>query len=311
MQILQDLPLTQEFVTMEAGRRISVRRGNHLVPLLPHARDSGSSEQPSGDVLLETHLVSAGEIPDHEHPDLCIHLQQSGGSHFEWWSGGKNELEQTHPGSMILIPPGTRDRLRWSGSSERTILSIAPNGLSETASDLGIARPPEFNVKWSFDDAGLRRIVTEMAADAQRGWPLGGLYNDLITLGLKKHLLRVQAADPIRLPALAGGMSLPVLRRAMEYMNANLAEDVRLDDIAVESGMSGSHFAHEFRNSTGQTPYQYLLDQRMAKAKELLKATQLSVQFISATVGFRSPVNFIRAFRQRFGTTPMGWRKNS
>ena len=278
---------------------------------LPQAEGEDYGIQPSRDVLLETHFVAPGEIPEHEHPDLCIHLQIKGSDDFEWWSNGKNAVEHTHPGSLILIPPGIGDRLRWSGSSERTILSIAPASLLQLARDLGVKQTPEFGIQWLFDDLALQRVIAGMTADARNGWPLGKLYSDLVTLGLKKHLLRTQAVDPVRLPNLSGGMSLPVLRRAMEYMNANLAEDLYLDDIAQKSGMGPSHFAHEFRNSTGHTPYQYLLERRTEKAKELLKTTRLSVQYIGAIVGFRSPVNFVRTFRQRVGATPDAWRKNS
>jgi AraC family transcriptional regulator len=96
----------------------------------------------------------------------------------------------------------------------------------------------------------------------------------------------------------------------MEYIHTNLAENVRLESIASELNLSASHFAHEFRNSTGQTPYQYLLDQRITKAKDLLRTTKFPVQFISASTGFSSPANFVRAFRQRVGVTPEAWRRS-
>ena len=148
-----------------------------------------------------------------------------------------------------------------------------------------------------------------MGREAKEQWPLGSLYSDLVAIGLKRRLLQSHAADPLKVPVVKGGLSLPNLKRAMEYLNTNLAQDIRLEAVASELNFSSSHFAHEFRNSTGQTPYQYLLEQRMSKAKELLKTTKLPVQFISGQTGFQSPVNFVRAFRQRVGVTPEAWRK--
>lgn len=290
--------------------RISVVRDRHLVPLLGSTEDQTSEVQPWKGVLLERHMVQSSEIPEHEHPDLCLHLQLSGTEPFEWWSGGHNAVEHTQPGSMILVPPGTRDRLHWQGASERLILSVGQDGLESLAQDLGTPRMPEFRGRWSLRDPLLRQLVTEMGNEARRDWPLGTLYADLLTMGLRTRLLKSHAQDPIDVPALRGGLGLPKLRRAMEYVSANLTEDIRLTAIATELGLSSSHFAHEFRNSTGQTPYQYLLDQRIAKAKKLLKATNLPVQFISGQTGFKSPVNFIRAFRQRVGLTPDAWRKS-
>lgn len=293
---------------IEAGR-ISVVRDQHLVPLLTSTRERPAGNQPWKGVLLEQHVVAANEIPEHEHPDMCLHLQLGGNEDFEWWSGGRNAIEHTRPGSLILIPPGTTDRLRWKGHSERVILSVRADRIDELGRGLGAARTPEFKADWALFDPALRNLVAEMGREAESAWPLGGLYAELLALGLETQLLRRHALAPLSFPALKGGLGLPKLRRAMEYMNANMQEDVRLEAIAKELELSASHFAHEFRNSTGQTPYQYLLEQRISKAKNLLRHTRWPVQYISSLVGFRSPVNFVRTFRQRVGSTPAVWRE--
>lgn len=109
---------------------------------------------------------------------------------------------------------------------------------------------------------------------------------------------------------LKGGLSMSKLKRSMDFIHANLTQDLHLGTIAEELVLSSSHFAHEFRNSTGQTPYQYLLDQRMAKAKHMLRKTKLPVQIISEMTGLSTPINFVRTFRQRVGITPGVWRKS-
>lgn len=260
-------------------------------------------------MLLERHLVRPGEIPEHEHLDLCLHLQLTGNDDFEWWSSSHNSVEHTRPGSLILIPPGTRDRLRWRGPSERIIVSVKERELADLAAQLGVQTAPEFRREWSLHNAALEHLATEMGDQARHGWPLGALYAGLLALGFETQLLRSHAVDPITPPALKAGLGLPKLRTAMEYINANLADDLGLESIAQELSLSASHFAHQFRSSTGQTPYQYLLDQRMAKARLLLKTTRSPVQYISGLVGFRSTASFVRAFRQRTGATPDAWRR--
>src|SRR5215475_7173530 len=163
--------------------RISVVRNNQMVPLIPsRARPRtpahGTEEQPWQGVLLERHTVSAIEIPEHEHRELCLHLQTSGDLPMEWWSAGRHGTEHTSPGTMILLPPGTRDRLRWQGPSERLILSLDPGLLERTAEELG-APSPEFEMHWAFQDAGIQQIVLDMGCQASQGWPLGRLDADL------------------------------------------------------------------------------------------------------------------------------------
>jgi AraC family transcriptional regulator len=290
--------------------RVSVLRDNQLVPLLPSTLDRNSAQQqPWRGILLERHLIKPGEIPEHEHPDLCLHLQLTGQHDFEWWENGRNAIEHTGPGSLIVIPTGTRDRLRWQGPSERLIMSVDNSALEHLASELGAKDPPEIIGAWSLKDSSLQLLITEMGREAQEGWPLGALYADLLAMGLKSSLLKHHSNHPVSSAPHKGSLSRLRVKRAMEYMNANIEEDIELEKVAAELDMSGSHFAHEFRNATGRTPYQYLLDQRMSKATSLLKTTKLPVQYVSGLTGFRSPVNFVRTFRQRIGQTPDAWRR--
>lgn len=289
--------------------RISVVRGNQLVPLLPCCSHE-SRVQPWEGVLLERHTIDPLELPEHEHHELCLHLQISGDDRMQWWSGGRHGVENTFPGSIMLVPTGTQDRELWHGSSERLILSLSPAVLEKVAENAG-AKAPEFIAQWSLRDASLQHLLLEMGREASEGWPLGHLYADLTAASLVSLLLRGYAANPVDFKALRGGLPMPQLRRAMEYISAKLDQDLNLEEIAHEVSLSSFHFAREFRAITGRTPYQYLLDQRMERAKYLLKSHSWSVQEIAPMVGFRSPVNFVRTFRQRIGATPGEWRKYS
>ena len=305
------MPKVTASSTVDAVGRISVLRGERLVPLLSSAPGQNSIEQPWTGVLLERHLVKPSEIPTHEHPNPCLHLQISGHDKFEWWADGKNSVEQTEPGSMILVPPGTRDRLRWQGTSERLVLEIDQTHLNQFGSQLGSVRTPEFKGSWSLSAPALRNVVSEMGREAHAGWPLGALYADLLVTTLQSQLLQYHSIAPVPILAVRGRLSPRKVRQVMEYMNARMSENIRLADLAEQAQLSPSHFAHEFRNTTGQSPYQYLLAQRMAKAKVLLKITRWPVQNICGMVGFSSPVNFVRAFRHRVGETPEAWRRRS
>lgn len=278
-----------------------------MVPLMPCSHTL-SADQPWNGLLLERHTVSAMEIPRHEHRDLCLHLQISGEEPVEWWATGRNGVQSTMPGSMILLPAGTEDRLRWQGPSERLILSVDSSLIDQVAGATG-ASSPEFTVQWSLHDPGLQQIILDLGRQAAEGWPLGRLYADLTATGFVAQLLRRHAANPIALGTTKGGLPLPHLRQAMEYITANLDRDISLDEISGQIHLSTFHFVRNFRAATGQTPYQYLLDRRMDRAKHMLKHHAWSVQDIAAMTGFRSAANFVRTFRQRVGETPGEWRK--
>jgi AraC family transcriptional regulator len=104
--------------------RISVRRGGSAVPLMPGTIDPLATSSPSPRLLGERHRLRNVEIPEHEHEHFCLHLQTSGTRTLEWWWNGKHGVECPKPGSLILLPPGTQDRLRWEGLSERYVVSL-------------------------------------------------------------------------------------------------------------------------------------------------------------------------------------------
>lgn len=292
--------------SMPLDGRISVVGKEGLVPLLPGP--ARKTPQPWTGLLLERHSVRSMEIPEHEHRDLCLHLQVTGNSDYEWWNEGKNRVEKSSPGSLIVLPAGTRDRLVWTGPSDRYLLSLKAEELAKLAEQTTGSPEVEFTPQWAAHDMALRNLVMEMGQQAENGWPLGSLYAGLLSLDLQHHLLRTYAGRPYKAPEFKGGLTRPRLRHALEFMNEHLGEDVSLEKIADELQLSPFHFARAFRISAGKTAHQYLLDRRMEEARHLLRSTRDDIAEIALHCGFQSPVNFTRTFRERVGVTPSQWR---
>jgi AraC-like DNA-binding protein len=93
----------------------------------------------------------------------------------------------------------------------------------------------------------------------------------------------------------------------LEYMREQLAEPLTVADLAEQVSLSPSAFAHLFREVTDRSPYQFLKEMRLDKARELLIDGQLAVTRVSKDVGYGSVSHFIREFRARFGVTPRAY----
>jgi AraC family transcriptional regulator len=220
-----------------------------------------------------------------------------------------NGIEHPKAGSLILLLPGTRDRLRWEGISERFIVSLDSEYVSTIADDAASHRTVSFQTRWHFRDAALQSMLAEIGREFFAGWPLGRLYADWLGLRLALALLKGQTLQRLVFRAVRGGLPGRTLRHSLEYMTENLHRDIRLSDIARTGGLSQFHFARMFRNATGQTAYQYLLDQRIAWAKHLLRTIAFSIQEIGAAVGFERVTAFSRSFASREGLSARSWRK--
>jgi len=131
----------------------------------------------------------------------------------------------------------------------------------------------------------------------------------LAPLYLQELVYRVlQREQYARLLALAAAESAsnPV-SAVLEYMRAHLSEPLTVADLADLVSLSPSAFAHLFRDVTGRSPYQFLKEMRLDRARELLVDGNITVARISKEVGYASVSHFISEFRGRFGVTPRAY----
>ena len=112
---------------------------------------------------------------------------------------------------------------------------------------------------------------------------------------------RQHSALPIKVDSPRGGLPLARLRRVLEYVEAHLGEDTSLRQLAELARLSPDHFATLFRQSIGLPPHRYVLERRIARAKELLAGDQLSLAEIGYALGYTSQPHFITMFRKLTG----------
>ncbi|WP_426387724.1 helix-turn-helix domain-containing protein [Sphingobium sp. R-21] len=95
---------------------------------------------------------------------------------------------------------------------------------------------------------------------------------------------------------------------AKNLMRQRLASAVTVSDIASQCRISVSYFGHAFANSVGISPYAWLLEQRVAQAKDLLKTPSIPISRIALDCGFTDQAHFTNTFSRKVGMTPRLWR---
>ena len=109
----------------------------------------------------------------------------------------------------------------------------------------------------------------------------------------------------------SGRMSDYYIKEAINYMEQNFQNTISIEDIAAVCGINRSYFGKIFRNSTGRSPQEFLMNYRMVKATELLKLTSLSIADVGSAVGYENQLHFSRAFKNIYGVSPREWRKQN
>ena len=135
------------------------------------------------------------------------------------------------------------------------------------------------------------------------------LFADHISLALGTHIAHAYGGMRSVAAPSRGGLATWQERRAKELMSANLQSDVSIADVATECSLSAGHFARAFRRSTGQSPYQWLLQHRIDEAHGLLRDRRLSLAEIARACGFADQSHFTKAYTRLRGITPGAWRR--
>lgn len=135
-------------------------------------------------------------------------------------------------------------------------------------------------------------------------------YADSMATALSVHLLHHYSTCNHQFRDYEDGLSKQKLKQATEYIQAHLSEDISLNDIANELGMSQYYFCHLFKRSTGVSPHQYLIQQRVGRAKQLLRQPERTITSIALDCGFANQSHFAKCFRQSTGMNPNKFRKS-
>jgi AraC family transcriptional regulator len=101
-----------------------------------------------------------------------------------------------------------------------------------------------------------------------------------------------------------GGLPAYRLKRVLEYIGENLADDLSLAQLAELAGMSPHYFSELFKTSVGCAPHRFILLQRVERAKNILRDSSRSVVDAGMTTGFSNPSHFARIFRRFVGVSP-------
>jgi AraC-like DNA-binding protein len=100
------------------------------------------------------------------------------------------------------------------------------------------------------------------------------------------------------------------LYSARNLLGADLGDEMELESIASQVGMSYENFRKKFRKYTGISPSRYRAEKRIGAARSLLQHTQMTNEQIARTLGFKDPFHFSRRFKQITGLSPRTYRSH-
>lgn len=266
-------------------------------------------------VIRNRHTVRASYIPPDKLTFHLVTVYMGAPSRQQTSFEGRNfNLLQTR-GDVAIIPALCTMR-SWYDEVEQddVYLHLAPNYIKKVAleSDLN---PDKVELVTTFGKRNphIAQLAQLAFDELQRNETVTGsnLYADSLANILAIQLLRDYSSHslpPER--TYANGLPRHKLVRVLDLINSDLSADLPLQVLAQTAGLSEYHFLRLFKQSTGITPHQYVLRQRIGRAKQLLTESDLSITEISYSLGFSTPAHFTHHFRRQTGMTPSDLRRN-
>jgi len=216
----------------------------------------------------------------------------------------RTELTEFRYVAGELILPH-RHEGKWVGLMNATFLQLS---ISDAALMAASNREVELRMYRKFADPRLRGLVTAVHAEMVAGFPNGQLFLDSIEQAIAVALINGHAVGHRPVQIHRGGLGSARLRKIKELVDASMDDDLSLDEMAQSVELSTAHFARMFRKSTGETPHQFVLRQKIERAKAMLRDRATRVLDVAVACGFKTQQHFAQVFREVCGTSPTEYR---
>lgn len=248
----------------------------------------------------------------HRHPGIEITCRLDGEGDYEFREHATVALPASH---AIVIPSMTQHRLAHEidAPGHRIGLIIAPKVASFSSGSVFTAQSYR-----SFIGDLLKRAYRPFRCTESlfhKFFHLANLTRQNSETALSPQdmtRLRILSADIICDLAMSEdrprGHSTPLIGKALDYLEKHLSDKIHMDDLVTYMGYGQSQFFMLFKKATGMTPNAWLGNERVKRAKKLLRSTDLSLHDIAERCGFASDTYFFTSFRKNTGLTPIAFR---
>lgn len=209
-------------------------------------------------------------------------------------------------GSFHVAQPRCLALCMFRSAYDSVHLFVPNRVVEEFAEDLLGGRPADWAVS-PVQDAAIAHLARSLVLSGEESCRE---LRDHIAIAMVTRLLLATRRARGQADLSVGGLPRWRLKRAIDYIEANLGQSLTLADIASAAGLSRMHFAAQFRKSTGQRPHHYLLNRRVERAQEMLVGTDLPIVEIALSVGFQAQSHFTTIFKRIVGQPPYAWRRD-
>jgi len=227
-------------------RGVEVVLAGRLTPLVPSPPRLSSQNVKWEGLALEGHSTPPCDHYYHEHPTHFLQLQLKGPARYERTAAGRTHFATANPGTIFVCPRGSYDRVQWTSPTERIALAIHPHLLTQALEETAHLEDVELPQHFALRDRHIESMILALRSDLEDGSLAGPIYGESIATALAVYLQRRYGISRPTTFQFRGGLPGTRLRRVLEYIRANIGEELRLSNLAAIAGMSPHYFCELF-----------------------------------------------------------------
>jgi AraC family transcriptional regulator len=236
---------------------------------------------------------------------ICIHLGEAVETICR--RGGERFRGTAVHGDIDIIPANTPSHWHLTKKKSEMILFLSPELMATVAEQLELDPSwIEIRNRFQIRDLHLENIGWALKAEMESGYLSGRLYSDSLAVAIASRLLTRHSLASLKTerPSASFSLSGRKLKQVLAYIEDNLSRNLSLDELAAVAELSGSRFKIVFRQATGISVHQYVIQRRIERAKTLLREDDMTISQIALETGFAHQSHLARHMRRLLGVSP-------
>lgn len=266
-------------------------------------------------VELRSHDVTEAPAVVPQHVEICLVIAGNKDSLVRRTGAGRSQEAMAETGTIWLSPAGLGKQMAIAAFIPQTLHLYLPAGLFDRMQDdFKLPRIPANSIRYLagirdgvIDEIG-RSVLSELAHETSTSH----MFVETASSMLAARLLQKYCDEGISRnsdPSLCRPDDR-WLRRVLDFIEANIEDEITLENLGAISGYSTFHFAHKFSLAMGVSPRRYVSRLRLENAMAQLAAARLPLAEIALNAHFSSQASFTRAFHRATGMTPREFRRH-
>jgi AraC family transcriptional regulator len=217
---------------------------------------------------------------------------------------GTSKIDSIQTGDVVVVPANVGHGVRWTGEVGILLIRLDPVLFTQAIADATPCPPTRLTPQFATPDPLVYQLGVSLIGMLEHNPTGSRLYAETTAAMLAVHLLQRYGQRKPEFKDYADGLPESTLRQVMEYIQANLEQELGLVDLAAIANLSPHYFARLFKQSTGQTPHQFVIRCRVERAKTLLLQGKSSIASIAQQVGFANQAHLNVHIKRLLGVTP-------